>query len=380
MFDATYARGAVAEIVSGHGWLRAMLEVEAALAEACAELGEIEAAAAAAIVDACRLERFDVAAIASEGGEHATPVVPLVRTLRAAVGEGAAASVHRGATSQDIVDTAAMLLARRSLTVIEEDLAAAVRAAAALADHHRSTAMTGRTLLQAALPISFGLRAASWAVGIDGARADLGSAGAQLPVQMGGPVGSREPAVADALARRLGLARTPLAWHTIRLAPARLAGALGEVAGVLGKVARDVTLLAQTEIGEVREGGDEARGGSSAMPHKHNPVAAVSVLACAKRTPGLVATILAAMEQEHERAAGAWQAEWGTLSDLLMLTGSAAAWGRDLLEHLRVDPERMRANLARLAMLGVPAAAGDDRHDLGAAAELIDRALAGLPR
>ena len=132
-----------------------------------------------------------------------------------------------------------------------------------------------------------------------------------LPVQMGGPVGSRDPAVADTLARRLGLAPAPLAWHTIRLVPARLAGTLGEVAGVLGKVSRDVTLFAQTEVGEVAEGGDHARGGSSAMPHKHNPVAAVSVLACAKRTPGLVATILAAMEQEHERAAGAWQAEWG---------------------------------------------------------------------
>jgi 3-carboxy-cis,cis-muconate cycloisomerase len=194
---------------------------------------------------------------------------------------------------------------------------------------------------------------------------------------MGGPVGSRDPGVARLVAARLGLADPALPWHAIRLAPAWLAGALGTASGVLGKVARDVTLLAQTEVGEVAEGGGDDRGGSSAMAHKHNPVAAVSALACAKRAPGLVATMLAAMEQEHERAAGGWQAEWGTLSELLALTGSAAAWVRDLLEHLEVDPERMRANLARLAASGVADAQDPGAH-LGAAGELIGRALAGL--
>ena len=155
-------------------------------------------------------------------------------------------------------------------------------------------------------------------------------------------------------------------WHTQRCRPAALAAALGVLAGVLAKVARDVTLLAQDEVGEVREGGAPGRGGSSAMPHKRNPVAAVSVLACAQRVPGLVATMLGAMAQEHERAAGAWQAEWGTLSDLLRLTGSAAAWSRDLLEGLEVDPQRMRLNAERMTA----------RDDLGAAGVLIDRALA----
>jgi len=154
-------------------------------------------------------------------------------------------------------------------------------------------------------------------------------------------------------------------WHTNRVRPAMLAAALGALAGVLGKLVRDVALLAQTEVGEAREGGDADRGASSAMAHKRNPIAAVSVLACTARVPGLVAAMLAAMVQEHERAAGSWQAEWGTLSELLTLTGSAAAWGRDALEGLEVDAERMRANLA---------AAGIDG-DLGAAGALIDRAL-----
>ena len=377
MFAATYGRGPVAELVAGPGWLAAMLEVEAAMATACAEAGEIPAAAAAEIVAACASDGYDLAEIAREGGEHATPVIPLVRALRARAGERAAPFVHLGATSQDVVDTAAMLLARRSLDQIDVDVAAAMRAAAGLADRHRATPMTGRTLLQAALPVAFGLRAAGWATGLDGARRDLERVAASLPVQLGGPVGSGPPARAALVAVRLGLAEPALPWQAIRLAPARLAGALGTLAGILAKIARDVTLLAQTEVGEAAEGAGADRGGSSAMAHKHNPVAAISVLACAKRVPGFVATMLAAMEQEHERAAGAWQAEWGTLTDLLTLTGSAAAWGRDLLEHLEVNAQRMRANLELLAAEGVEQARAPGEY-LGAADELIDRALAAL--
>jgi 3-carboxy-cis,cis-muconate cycloisomerase len=186
-----------------------------------------------------------------------------------------------------------------------------------------------------------------------------------LAVQMGGPVGQRDPGIAAAVAGELGLAEPVLPWHTHRSRPAAIAASLGSLAGVLAKVAGDVVLLAQGEVGEVREGGGHGRGGSSSMPHKHNPVASVSVIACAKRVPGLVATVMAVMDHEHERAAGGWQAEWGTLSDLLRLTGSAAAWARDLLEGLEVDPARMRENLERLGLEG----------DLGAADALIDRAL-----
>ena len=229
--------------------------------------------------------------------------------------------------------------------------------------------MIGRTLLQQALPVPFGLRAAGWLVGIDSTTATLEAIRThELAVQMGGPVGARAPAVGARVASELGLAEPVAPWQAIRTRPAQLAGALGVHAGVLGKIARDVTLLAQQEVGEASEGGGPGRGRSSAMAHKRNPVAAVSVLACAKRTPGLVASALGAMEQEHERAAGAWQAEWGIYTELLGLTISATAWARELLEDLRIDPERMLDNLGRSAAgdAGLPPGAG----------ELIDRALA----
>jgi 3-carboxy-cis,cis-muconate cycloisomerase len=376
LFGGTYGRGGAAAELTDRAWLRAMLEVEAALARACAAERLIPERSALQIAAACVPERFDLAAIGAEAGEHATPVVPLVAALRAAVGEDVRAHVHAGATSQDVLDTALMLLAHRALGPLLEDAAAGADAAAGLADAHRLTAMTGRTLLQQALPVSFGLRAAGWLSGIDSARGRLLEVrSSELAVQMGGPVGARGPAVAARVAAELGLAEPVMPWHTIRVRPAALAGALGTLAGVLGKVARDVTLLAQQEVGEAAEGGDQSRGGSSAMSHKRNPVAAVSVLACVKRVPGLVATVLATMESEHERAAGAWQAEWGVHTELLGLVGSATAWTRELLEELRVDPGRMAENLQRLAAAGVPEAAAAGEH-LDGAGELIDRALA----
>jgi 3-carboxy-cis,cis-muconate cycloisomerase len=328
LFGGIYARGAVAEAVGDEAWLQAMLDVEAALGG-----------------DALRARDLDIAELGREAAEHASPVVPLARRFP---------DTHAGATSQDILDTAMMLVAKRALEPLLADARAAADAAAALAEAHRQTPIMGRTLLQEALPTSFGLKAASWMAAIDDAVAAL--AAVPLAVQMGGPVGHRDPAAAEAVARALGLAAPPLPWHTDRVRPVALAAALGALAGVLGKAARDVTLMA-----DVREG-VEGRGGSSAMAHKRNPVAAVSVLACTRRVPGLVATMFAAMEQEHERAAGAWQAEWGTLTDLLRLTGSATAWGRDMLEHLEVDAGAMRA--------GAGAAP-----DLGASSQLIDRAL-----
>jgi 3-carboxy-cis,cis-muconate cycloisomerase len=352
-----------------------MLDVEAALARACAREALMPGEAAEAIAAVCSAERFDVETIGQEGARHASPVVALVRALREQVGDEHARYVHLGATSQDILDTAAMLLSSRALELILTDACAATRAAARLADEHRTTAMSGRTLLQQALPTTFGLRAAAWLTGIDQACTRLRDVRErELAVQMGGPVGARTPAVAALVAEQLGLAEPVMPWHTIRVRVAALASALAVLAGVFGKVGRDVTLLAQDELGELREGGDHRSGGSTAMAHKHNPVAAVSVIACARRTPALAGTMLSSMEQEHERAAGAWQAEWGTLTELLALTGSAASWSRDLLEHLQVDADRMRENLHRLAVAGVPEAATPERH-LDAASELIDRAL-----
>jgi 3-carboxy-cis,cis-muconate cycloisomerase len=322
LFGGIYARGEVAAQVSDRAWLQAMLDVEAALGGS-----------------QLRAEDLDLAQLAREAADHASPVVPLAKLFE---------DTHAGATSQDILDTAMMLVAKRALAPLVADAGAAADAAAALADAHRYTPIMGQTLLQDALPTSFGLKAAGWMTGIDEALGELRRA--PLAVQMGGPVGHRDPATAASVAQHLGLDEPVMPWHTNRVRPAQLACALGLLAGALSKIARDVTLLAG-----VREG-VPGRGASSAMPHKRNPVAAVSVLACAKRVPGLVSTMLACMEQELERAAGAWQAEWGTMTDLLRLTGSAAAWGRDLLEHLEVTP-------------------GSDPDVLGASAQLIDRAL-----
>jgi 3-carboxy-cis,cis-muconate cycloisomerase len=368
LFGGIYARGAVAAEVSDRAWLQAMLDVEAALARACAAESLIPGLAADEIADACRADRFDIAALGRDAADSATPVVALVKALRAAVAEPAREHVHLGATSQDIADTALMLIARRALEPLLDDASAAADAAAGLAGAHRDTPMIGRTLLQQAVPVTFGLRAAGWLTGLDSGRRRLRQVrDGELAVQMGGPVGARAPAVAARVATELGLAEPVMPWQAIRLRPVTLAAALGAFDGVLAKIARDVTLLAQQEVAEVTEGGGADRGGSSAMAHKRNPVGAVSVLACTKRTPGLVATALAAMEQEHERAAGAWQAEWGTYTELVALTGSATAWTRELLENLSVDAERMGANLAA-------AATGDQPVPEGAG-ELVDRAL-----
>ncbi len=368
LFGGIYARGAVAAEVSDRAWLQAMLDVEAALARGCAAEGLIPGLAADEIAAACRAERFDIAGLGRDAADSATPVVALVKALRAAVTEPAREHVHLGATSQDIADTALMLIARRALAPLLDDARAAAGAAAELAQAHRDTPMIGRTLLQEALPVTFGLRAAGWLTGLDAGRRRLAEVrDVELAVQMGGPVGARAPAVAGRVAAELGLAEPVMPWQAIRLRPVALAAALGALCGVLAKIARDVTLLAQQEVGEVDEGGGPGRGGSSAMAHKRNPVGAVSVLACTKRTPGLVATALAAMEQEHERAAGAWQAEWGTYTDLLSLSGSATAWARELLENLDVHPDLMQANLA-----GAPT--GEEPIPAGAR-ELVDRAL-----
>lgn len=351
-----------------------MVDVEAALAAACVVEGLIRPQAGQAILRALQLGPFDLHSIAAEAGEHATPVIGLVRELRARVGEEFADAVHVGATSQDIVDTAAMLVTQRALAPIIADASAAMTGAARLAVAHRTTPMVGRTLLQAALPTSFGLVAAGWLVGLERATVELERVrDAGLAVQMGGPVGTRPPQIAARIASTAGLVEPILPWHTERTRIVQLAAALGGLAGFAAKIARDVELLAQTEVAEVREGG-EGRGGSSALAHKRNPVASVSVIACAHRIPGLIATLFAGMAQEHQRAAGNWQAEWGTLTELLTLTGSALCWLADLLENLEIDAARMRVNLGAS---GVGAAADQDQQ-VADAALLVDRALAAV--
>ncbi|MEA2281001.1 MAG: 3-carboxy-cis,cis-muconate cycloisomerase [Solirubrobacteraceae bacterium] len=349
LFGAITARGGAAAAVADEAWLQALLDAEAALARALAATGWIADGQADAIAAACRAEGFDAGAIGAAAVETGNPAAALARALRERVGEDVAAHVHRGATSQDILDSAAMLVARRALEPLLDDLSAAAEAAATLARAHRDTPMAGRTLLQQAVPITFGLKAAGWLAALADARDGLARVrDTRLAAQLGGAAGTLSafggdgPDVLAAFARELGLAEPVLAWHTLRGRIGELAGSLGVVAGAIGKVARDVTLLAQTEVGEVAE---RAGGGSSAMPHKRNPVAAVAALGCAAQAPGLVATLLAAQVQEHERAAGAWHAEWRPLSALLAATGSAVAWLRACLEGLEVDSARMRANL-----------------------------------
>jgi 3-carboxy-cis,cis-muconate cycloisomerase len=350
LFDGVLARGGARAAVDDQAWLQALLDAEAALARSQAAAGVIPAEHAEAIAAACQADRYDAAELGAQATDVGNPAAPLVKALRAQVGGDAAADVHRGATSQDIVDTAAMLVARRALDLVLDDLAAAADGAARLAAEHRATVMAGRTLLQQAVPITFGLKAAGWLVGLDEATARLRAVrDARLAAQLGGAAGTLSALGDGALgvlarfAADLGLAEPVLPWHTDRTRIAELAGALGESCGAVAKVAGDVVLLSQTEVGEVREGGD--RGGSSTMPHKRNPIASVSALAAARQAPGLVASLLAAMEHEHERAAGAWHAEWAPLRALLVATGSAAAWLRDCLANLEVDAQRMRANL-----------------------------------
>jgi 3-carboxy-cis,cis-muconate cycloisomerase len=349
LLSPLFARGPVADAVSEDAWLRALIEVEAALARA---VGEHERA------EAILSSNVTLAEIADETSETASPLVGLVRRLR----EQAGPEVHVGATSQDIVDTATMLVLRRAVGPLLTDARAAAETCAQLARRHRDDPTIGRTLLQPALATSFGLRAARWMIGIDDAVAWLQSVHQhELVVDFGGPIGHADPALASALADELALGEPILAWHAVRLRPARVASALAALCGILGKVARDVTLLAQPEIGEVREG-DASRGRSSSVPGKNNPVAATTVLMCTRRVPPLLATIFAGMEQEHERGAGGWQVEWATLTELLRLAGSATRWARDMLEHLQVDVDRMRR-------------AAGDQPDLGWSGTLVDRAL-----
>jgi 3-carboxy-cis,cis-muconate cycloisomerase len=359
LFDAVLARGPVPALLSDRAWLAALLDVEAALARVSAEAGLIPVAAAEAIA-ALKPDRFDAQAIGAAAAASGNPVVPLVDALREAVGP----DVHRGATSQDILDSAAMLLAHKASGAILADLSGAASAAAGLATTHRDTVMAGRTLLQQAVPVTFGLLAAGWLTGLREAAGRLAQVrNTRLAVQLGGPAGTLAglaPDLPARLAEALGLAAPVLPWHADRTRIGDLAGALGTVAGAVGKVARDVTLLAQSEVGEVSEG---QPGGSSSMAHKRNPVAAVSALAGAAQAPGLVATLLAAMPQELQRAAGGWHAEWRPLRELLVATGSAAAWLRDCLENLVVHPDRMRANLPPGPV------------DTGFAAALVDGAL-----
>jgi 3-carboxy-cis,cis-muconate cycloisomerase len=355
LFGPIFVPDVFREAVSGRTWLRAMLDAEGALAVAEARVGLIPADAAEAIAECCEASRFDPEEIGQGARASGNPVPPLVRALTERVSEAsevAARYVHKGATSQDVTDTAAMLVTRRALDLILAELDGIAAACARLAEEHRDTLMAGRTLLQQALPTTFGLKAAGWLVAIlEARRALLDVRSSRLAAQLGGAAGTLASlggsgvSVLREFARELDLAEPALPWHADRTRVAEVGAVLSLVAGVLGKVSLDVILLAQTEVGEVAEPAGEGRGGSSTLPHKRNPILSVTAAASVRRVQDLSRTLAGAMVGEHERAGGAWHSEWEALSGALALTGGAAAAAREVAEGLEVHPEKMRENL-----------------------------------
>jgi 3-carboxy-cis,cis-muconate cycloisomerase len=360
LFRPLFVPDKLREAVSSRAWLQAMLDAEQALATASGVEG---------VADECDASLYDLAAIAEQARGAGNPVEPLVRALRDRSGVPEA---HRGATSQDILDTAAVLVAREARGLVVRELEAAAAACARLAEEHRATVMPARTLLQQAVPTTFGLKAAGWLVALLDARRQLF---AWTPVaQLGGAAGTlallddRALDVLAAYARELGLAEPELPWHATRTPIRELVAACEALAGACGKVGLDLVLLAQTEVGEIRV----QDGASSTMPHKRNPVAPVLARACALRVHALAQTFVA--EHEHERAAGAWHAEWEALSDVLALTGGAAFHVRRALEGLDVDSARMRENLRPETVSEAGREVAPEDY-LGAASTFVDRAL-----
>ncbi|WP_328751865.1 3-carboxy-cis,cis-muconate cycloisomerase [Streptomyces sp. NBC_00285] len=347
-----WAGSPAASATSDGAYLQALLDTEAALTRAQAALGLTPAEAAEAVAAAADAGRFDVRSLADRARGGGNPVIPLVADLTQAVGEEYGPYVHRGATSQDIQDTATMLVATRTLGLLLADLDRLQRSLARLAAEHRDTAMPGRTLTQHAVPTTFGLKTAGWRSLVLDARDRVTAVRDSLPAQLGGAAGTSAAftvygaedteALTAAFAAELGLRAPALPWHTLRTPVADLAGCLAFSAGALGKIAADVLVLGRTEIAEVAEG---SGGGSSAMPHKANPVRSTLIAAAVRRAPQLAATLYGSLAAEDERPAGAWHAEWEPLRDLLRLVGGAARDAAELAEGLRVHPEAMRQHL-----------------------------------
>jgi 3-carboxy-cis,cis-muconate cycloisomerase len=351
LLDGLLTTPEMAEAFSARARLQGMLDFEAGLARAQAILRLVPNEAAEAIAAACDASRLDLEHLGRAARTAGNPAIPMVRALTDLVADPEAARlVHQGATSQDAMDTGLVLQIRRGLDLLDEDLGRSVRALRELARTHRDTPMAGRTLLQQAVPVTFGLVVAGWLDAVARQRRRLRDLRPRvLVVQCGGAAGTLAAygglEVAAALARQLDLGLPDLPWHTARDRIAETGATLALLVGTLGKIMRDLSLLMQTEVAEAFEPAGEGRGGSSTMPHKRNPVAAAVVLAAATRAPGLAATLLAAMPQEHQRGLGGWHAEWETLPELFRLAAGALRHTAEVIEGLQVDPARMRANL-----------------------------------
>lgn len=355
LFDAYFTQSRMREVFSDAGRVQGMLDFEAALARAQAQVGLIPGEVVADIGESCRAELFDFDALAIAIGNAGNSAIPLVKALGKQIAlrnPEAERYVHMGATSQDVMDTGLVLQVRRAIDLLERDLEQLADALAGQAQRHAQTPLAGRTWLQQATPVTLGMKIAGWLGAVTRHRQRLDEIKPRLLcLQFGGASGSlaalgdRAFAVAEALAGELQLSVPEQPWHTQRDRLVEFASLLGMIAGSLGKVGRDISLLMQTEVGEVFEPAAAGKGGSSTMPHKRNPVGAAVMIGAATRAPGLVATMFAAMPQEHERSLGLWHAEWETLPELCCLVSGSLQQALQVVPGLEVDEPRMLANL-----------------------------------
>jgi 3-carboxy-cis,cis-muconate cycloisomerase len=355
LLDPLFRYDALDRLFSDEARLQGMLDFEAALARAEAASGIVPAFQAQIIAGKCRAENFDLSSIAKDAALSGNLAIPLVKKLTELVAhedKDAARFVHWGTTSQDVIDTGCILQVRGAIDLYDQDLARLSDTLVTLAETHRGTPVVARTWTQQALPTTFGFIAAGWLDAVTRHRERLAEIKPRvLTLQFGGAVGTlaalggRGTEIANALAGELRLSLPPISWHTHRDRIAEIATFLGLCTGTLGKIARDISLHAQTEIAELSEPSVEGRGGSSTMPHKRNPVTCAVVLAAATRIPGLVSTLLSAMPQEEQRGLGGWHAEWETLPDIIRLSGGTLHHLAEMLPGLEVDTQRMRQNL-----------------------------------
>ena len=355
LFDAYFTADSMAEVFCDSGRLQGMLDFEAGLVRAQARVGLIPQAAVAPIAQACLASLYDVDALGvaiATAGNSAIPLVKALGKLIASEDAGAERYVHLGATSQDVMDTGLVLQLRRALALIESDLARLGDILAAQAQRYAAVPLAGRTWLQHATPVTLGMKIAGWLGAVTRSRQRLAQLKPRLLVlQFGGAsgtlaaLGEQAMPVAEALADELQLTLPEQPWHTQRDRLVEFAAVLGLIAGSLGKLGRDISLLMQTEAAEVFEPSAPGKGGSSTMPHKRNPVGAAVLIGAATRVPGLVSTMFSAMPQEHERSLGLWHAEWETLPEICRLVSGALQQALLVSEGLEVDPERMGKNL-----------------------------------
>jgi len=356
LLDLLFTTDQARTIFSDRGRLQGMLDFEAALARALTRAGVAPAGIASAIESQCKADLFSLDFLALEAALAGNLAIPLVKALTAAVAESdekAAGFVHWGATSQDAIDTGLVLQLRDAFDLMASELAKLSYALAHMADTHRSTLLAGRTWLQQASPVTLGLKVAGWLDAVDRHRTRLTATREQvLVLQFGGAVGNlaalaeQGNAVSRALAEELKLRLPRIPWHTHRDRFAEVATTLGLLVGTLGRIARDISLMAQTEVDEILEPAAPGKGGSSTLPHKRNPVGCAVILAAAVRVPGLVSAMLSAMVQEHERGLGGWHAEWETLPEIFLLAAGALSHMTQIVQGLEVHEEKMSHNLA----------------------------------